>query len=535
MSFPADRPASDIFRDFESLATCHSEFYSYLDAAGPDTPVADRMGVTVQLARAEVDIGNAAQAARLLQDCEAYILSHGNDEEKACFYNASAMLCAIQANYSEGIDMALRAVYLFGQLDHPYYTMSSLIVCGHLCMRMCLYAEGIGYMSQARQIAAEKVNAEQAILCSVNLNEMRPEMLPPADCIGHCLDLLAEIEYTGTPALLPESMTYLQLAHLHVTTGDIVQAETYANKSMETGARITWLQPHNLHYINLYSVKAAIAGARNDEAGVIENISEQMARADKANHVPAKIDARFFLFRFYLGRGDTARAKAYLDEGIAMIAGDDKSSLHLSMLEQQTKYYAAMGDRENELLYTRLTYDHKLKEHNEAIIYRTRYASAIYEFEIKKREVQQQKTELDFKTQELNMTTYYLQQRNQLLRELKESLIELRKKTKENAFKALEQKIDHAFSREDSERASFRERFDEINRDFIARLHSRYPTLSGTECRMCALLRSGLNSKEISDLLSTSIRTIENHRQNIRKKMNLLRTDNLNLILSEIK
>ncbi len=73
----------------------------------------------------------------------------------------------------------------------------------------------------------------------------------------------------------------------------------------------------------------------------------------------------------------------------------------------------------------------------------------------------------------------------------------------------------------------FESRFDELNEGFITNLTDKYPNLSTTEIRLCALLRLQLSTKEIAELLQRSTRTIEHTRNSIRKKMDLQPSDNL--------
>lgn len=58
-------------------------------------------------------------------------------------------------------------------------------------------------------------------------------------------------------------------------------------------------------------------------------------------------------------------------------------------------------------------------------------------------------------------------------------------------------------------------------------LLKKYPNLSLTELKICALLVLNISSKEIGELTSRSVRTIELTRYNIRKKMNLSTDENL--------
>lgn len=58
-------------------------------------------------------------------------------------------------------------------------------------------------------------------------------------------------------------------------------------------------------------------------------------------------------------------------------------------------------------------------------------------------------------------------------------------------------------------------------------LLKKYPNLSLTELKICALLVLNISSKEIGELTSRSVRTIEFTRLSIRKKMNLPTDENL--------
>jgi c-di-GMP phosphodiesterase len=45
--------------------------------------------------------------------------------------------------------------------------------------------------------------------------------------------------------------------------------------------------------------------------------------------------------------------------------------------------------------------------------------------------------------------------------------------------------------------------------------------LTGRETEICKLLYKGLTTREIAEVLSTSVRTVEHHRNHIRKKMGI--------------
>ena len=73
----------------------------------------------------------------------------------------------------------------------------------------------------------------------------------------------------------------------------------------------------------------------------------------------------------------------------------------------------------------------------------------------------------------------------------------------------------------------FARQFHKIHNDFYFKLLREYDTLTPAEIKVCSLVRIGLSSKEIAELLCISKRTVDTHRVRIHKKMNLPRGTHL--------
>jgi tetratricopeptide (TPR) repeat protein/DNA-binding CsgD family transcriptional regulator len=80
----------------------------------------------------------------------------------------------------------------------------------------------------------------------------------------------------------------------------------------------------------------------------------------------------------------------------------------------------------------------------------------------------------------------------------------------------------------------FEENFRLVYPDFQEKLKIRFPKLTQMEVKMCCLLRIRMKSHEISTLLFLSERTIESHRYNLRKKLRIMKTQDLADFLTTI-
>ena len=69
--------------------------------------------------------------------------------------------------------------------------------------------------------------------------------------------------------------------------------------------------------------------------------------------------------------------------------------------------------------------------------------------------------------------------------------------------------------------ASLEKRLEELTRPFLRRLSNAESVLTPQEIEVAALIREGRSSKEIAALMNLSLTTINFHRRNLRRKLNL--------------
>lgn len=532
------RPPDDLFHHRKSFVDCRDALVPYLRKAYKTLSEREKMELKLQISCCEAVIGNITESEQLLRDCQAYILEHGREEEKATVYH---ILCRLEIHHSRfavGLAHGLKALYLFKQLPFPFFTMTTSTCCGVACSNLNLFTEGIDHLSESHRIALSINDPRSAILATANLNEARMRILPVEDCIAYNKEMLITIyaEYGEQPSMA-EAAACVHLGYLYTRQKNYTLASSYADRALAVVSHFTYLPPYHFLYTNIYALKADIAGGLGDETAMLKYAEECSSRARQVQKTSPEVDICFILFRYYLDHQNHRKAKYNLDKATKLIPEEDRGSQYYDLTENRCLYYAAIGDSAKELQHFKLMYEYKIKAQQQGLNNRIDYINSVHALELKQKEVEQHKAEIEHKTQELNMTTYHLQQRTQLLTDLRASVAEL-KRTRQKSdvvYRTITRTIDQALVKEEVEKNRFREKFDEAHRGFIARLHQEYPALSPTECRVCALLRSGFNTKDISALLSSSARNVENHRVSIRRKMGLTREDNLNLVLTTIE
>lgn len=78
----------------------------------------------------------------------------------------------------------------------------------------------------------------------------------------------------------------------------------------------------------------------------------------------------------------------------------------------------------------------------------------------------------------------------------------------------------------------FEARFTTINQSFYENLRIKYPKLSQTDQKICALVKLNFPSKDMSKLLGISVESVHTSRYRLRKKLGLKREDNLEDFIS---
>lgn len=162
----------------------------------------------------------------------------------------------------------------------------------------------------------------------------------------------------------------------------------------------------------------------------------------------------------------------------------------------------------------------QLKAEREKIINEKNKAEAV----MSRLDNEKLQSEISSKNIELAKNTMSMIQKNELLISIKEEIDlwkkELGYRLPNKYYDSLIKLIGMGLNSE-NDWEMFEHLFDQAHQNFFKRLKLSYPDLTASDLRLCAYLRLNLSSKEIAPLLNISVRSVEEKRYRIRKRMGL--------------
>ncbi|MDR0348607.1 MAG: tetratricopeptide repeat protein [Tannerella sp.] len=138
---------------------------------------------------------------------------------------------------------------------------------------------------------------------------------------------------------------------------------------------------------------------------------------------------------------------------------------------------------------------------------------------------------IDKKNRELASYTLYRIKSNEFISDIKDDLkqllLELNPKDRRNReqIRHLINKLHQQHSTDNWEEFGYY--FEKVHPSFYHNLEERYPDLTIKEKRLCAFLKLGLSSKEISAITFKEVRSVESARNRLRKKLGINPEDSL--------
>ncbi len=145
------------------------------------------------------------------------------------------------------------------------------------------------------------------------------------------------------------------------------------------------------------------------------------------------------------------------------------------------------------------------------------------ERELQKLQMDKLEVELNAKARETQLLAVLLAKKGSVLATLTDQLSTMKSSNPKYSEETIDAVIEliETSRHKDKEYEHLEERAEALHHEFIVSLSQRFPELTAAEKRICILLKLGLSSVDIANVLFTSVRTIETHCLSIRKKLRI--------------
>lgn len=492
-----------------------------------------------------------------------------DDTTRAHALHAMACCYETMANYQPAIEAAQKARWLFQKRGDQLGEGTCLNAIGVIAYGMGDYAAALDALAEARQIFTAQEDQPGLASAFNNTGMIYQELGSYPEALNAYLQALQINEVLGNEQLIGVNIgnvsniyyylgdhersfqydlrsldiarrlndlygighTLDNISSHHKTRGDYQAALAALNESLgifrqmqakryeaailiKLGA-LYELQDHPDAALEQYQIAATIANAigdtntvANTQANIgalhhrhgehtlaIPILQEGIAAAQASSNMRIECEVRQLLAESLAKTGNHAEAFTQLQEHIALLTKLSSEQQRKSVAEAQARFDVERAERERELLRLR-------NQHLEET--------------------------MELRNKELTTLAMNLVQKNTFLQKLRKDTEQLAEEhpSAKTALKMLMREIVENL-RGDDDWERFQQEFQHVHHDFIRRMANDYSKLTPTELKVCALLKVNLSNKEIANLLSISLRSIESHRYSIRKKMDLSADTNL--------
>lgn len=464
--------------------------------------------------------------------------------------------------WNRAMDFYLKALSISEEYNLDVYKAMIYNNIGAVYYNREEYDKAETYISKALKINKENQNKKELFNNYNNLAALYFQKKDQDKSLDYALRAIQFLDNEKDAYLYYFMQT--NIAGLYLLKHDYVLALSFLKSAMihqnKLGFRSDLIQTYNV----LAEVYEKLG--RQDSVLIYMKKSLHLAEELKNKYVEGTIQNKMALF--YKRMGNTDKAYEALLKYVTINDSISEMDNRKRMNDMEKIYDADKKMRENELLIKdialqKATADrlwviafsvsvfliitifflisrsrHKEKEKNvqEEL---ARHQAALFE---KEKELQKQKEQelnytLDQRNRELTSYTLYMVKNNEFISDINEELklLLLELNPKDRKHKQHLQLILHKLQQQNTTNNwdEFRYYFEQVHPSFYENLEKLYPDLTIKEKRLCAFLRLGLSSKDISAITFKEVRSVESARNRLRKKLDIASDGNLTEFLCQ--
>lgn len=424
------------------------------------------------------------------------ISRRNNDLKLANATRVMAMVEASRMNFSKALYYLDANFELWLSLGETQEAATAMNNAGSVYARIREYPRAIEFFQRALAIYRSRGANVNMVTVLSNLGNIRREIGDYSTAFANLNEAMAILgDYSHPPS---EIEVTLQFAKYYNGLQDYATAYLWATRSLEIinvrSVRTLKSEVHSVLGKILFFLK------RYDEA--VQILNEGLVVAEKTNSLESEVRCLKYLYLSMKDLGRIGEAFSFLERFQVAESSFLQNQLQLTDKAIQERFTTKFA----------LTSDTVYRAENNSLT-----------------------SDVERLTQELSRVMRQVKKKDDVLGKLKKessTLVNYSRETQE-ILKPLLTKINQE-SRDSKYELDRAKKLQEVQPHFIRELRRRYPSLSKAEVKISGLLNLEMSSIEIASLLNVSVRTVENHRLHIRKKLQIDENQSIQEVLTQI-
>lgn len=490
-----------------------------------------------QIGLCHAALDNHVQASNALRKSLAGFEEDDNGREQAETCLELARVEVERGRYQEGVNRFQEALELSGRLEYFTGSVIALKGMGDLYCRLADHHKGLDHYLRGLRVAERTGSPEMSGILLFDIGVIYGELKEYERARDYFEQSLEAFNSCGLKQL--EVRVLANLANVHTERGAHEEALEYGLRAMTVyealndryGLATTLANLSNI-YKMLDQLDAAIECCRKSY-DLFESLDDLTGRC-------AALLNTGLLYQSI----DQHHHSTYVLEQALRIAEETGSpELRYQCHQLLSRSLEEVGDSTRALRHLRAyvelreTLEHE--EQGRAIAEmqaRFDLEQTEKEKEIYRLRTEQLEMENKHKTAELTSLSIQLVEKNRFINDVKLAIEKIAQEAGQEIQPLMQnvlRNIRNNITTQDDWQI-FEEQFEKVHHDFIRKLSQRFPDLTSTELKVCALIRTGLSSGEIAALLHVTRRNVETHRYRLRKKLDITSETDLGTFLAGV-
>jgi len=326
----------------------------------------------------------------------------------------------------------------------------------------------------------------------------------------------------------------LQIAKNCVNTGNDYQclgqadiALGYLNRALKIREKSGDIQGLISVHINIGTL---CFGEKKYELGIVHNL-----KALELNKKRASIEVESFVLNnigvAYTKLKQYKKAAQYLNKAYKIVRGANFPTNEELIMDSIAELAEAKGDYKTALKLHKRLKELQNKTFNEHVSQKIAELEARNEMKKREQEISHLKEKLGLQNRKLALLVGHSAEKRQLLESFQQELARIREKAAGGEEIIIDKKSLLKLLNTEKDMKKFRDAFEQVYPGYYNGLTALNKNLTKQEKNICLLIKIGLQSPMIANVLFISLRTVENHRLKIRQKIKLPNSQNLKTFL----